>query len=99
MANTVAHGEQSFRREIGPRLGGEIDAARQRVGLTFREAAARIGISYGYLAELCQGRRCPSRGVAAAIIAVLPMTREAAEELMAVAVERRDWQQRDQPGF
>jgi hypothetical protein len=37
--------------------------------------------------------------VAAAIIAVLPMTREAAEELMAVAVERRDWQQRDQPGF
>ena len=77
------------RREIGPRLGGEIDAARRRAGLTFRQAAPRIGISAGYLCELTKGRRCPSTWVAEDIIAELPMTAGAAEELRIVAVERK----------
>lgn len=85
--------ENAHRREIGPRLGSEIDAARSRAGLTFREAARRIGISAGYLCELTKGRRCPSTGVAEDIVAVLPMTAGAAEELRRVAVERK-WPRR-----
>ena len=85
--------ENTYRREIGPRLGGEIDAARRRAGLTFREAAQQIGISAGYLCELTKGRRCPSREVTESIILVFPMSAGAAEKLRSVAVVPR-WPRR-----
>jgi transcriptional regulator with XRE-family HTH domain len=64
-----------------------------RHGLSFRQAAQRIGIGYGYLSDLEHSKRCPSVSVARALIEGLDLDAELAARLLdqAVPVSGRDW--------
>jgi transcriptional regulator with XRE-family HTH domain len=76
------------RREIGPELGAELKAARQRAGLTYRAAAQRIGIAPGYLWCLEAGVRAPRIDTADRIIDSLRLEDDVADRLLdAVAPE------------
>jgi transcriptional regulator with XRE-family HTH domain len=66
---------------------------REARGWTQRDVASRVGIDRAYLAHLEAGRRAPSRSVAEALIAVLALPADLAEQLRSAAVPNagRDW--------
>ena len=79
--------ERHHTRNTLPRdVAAELKSARERSGLTFREAAARAGISHGFLGELCQGRAAPSRAVAERIIEALGIDDDNAHDLLEASV-------------
>ena len=61
------------RNAIGPVLGAEIRAARERAGLGVREAARRLRIEHSYLIALERGERAPSAWTAGRLIEVLAL--------------------------
>ena len=68
----ATHGEHSSAPIHGVRqrhtLSGDaavmLAAARKRHGWSLRQAAARVGVAFGYIAMLEVGKRAPSRTVA-----------------------------------
>jgi transcriptional regulator with XRE-family HTH domain len=60
--------------------------ARQRCGLGQREAGRLAGLSQGYLSHLEHGTRTPSRAVAEALAAVLPLSPAERHQLYGIAV-------------
>jgi transcriptional regulator with XRE-family HTH domain len=61
------------RNAIGPALGAEIRAARERARLGVREAARRLRIEHSYLIALERGERAPSAWTAGRLIDVLAL--------------------------
>jgi transcriptional regulator with XRE-family HTH domain len=74
-------------------FGGVLRAARLARGWSYRVAADRIGISFGFLAELERGNRCPSESVAWLLVDRLGLSGGAAAAVCAAAVPDagRDW--------
>lgn len=70
---------------IGPQIGAELRAARQRRGLGLREAAYRADIAQSYLHALEHGTRAPSGRVAAALAEVLALEAETTAALYGFA--------------
>lgn len=66
-----------------------LKAARARAGMQMRDAAQRAAISPGYLADLENGRRCPSVAVAAELYRVLALTPDEMRLMASVAVAGR----------
>lgn len=87
--------DDSTRHLPPPGFGAVLAAARHRRGWSQRTAAARIGVSNGYLAMLETDRRAPSRTVAEALIETLDLSGDDADIVDDAAVEDAG---RDYPG-
>jgi transcriptional regulator with XRE-family HTH domain len=61
------------RHAIGPALGAELRAARERSGLGLRETARRLRIEHSYLSALERGERAPSGWTARRLVDVLAL--------------------------
>lgn len=66
-------------------LRRRIRQARKAQGLSLRQAAARLGVCYSYVANVELGDRCPRRRVVEALIDVLGLDDDAARQLRACA--------------
>ena len=72
----------SIRGELSPEVGAALKAARNRLGLSLRNAARRAEICNGHLCNLEQARRRPSVTVALRLAAVLQLDEETAMALL-----------------
>lgn len=70
------------RHYLSPDVAAGLRAARLGLGLSFRDAARRVGIGYGYLSELEHSHRCPSVTVAHALITALRLDEDLARQLL-----------------
>lgn len=68
------------RRTLPSDLASELRTARQRL-FGIRHGAKVLGIDRGYLSRLERGLRCPGRGVAERLIAVLGLDEDVADAL------------------
>jgi transcriptional regulator with XRE-family HTH domain len=68
---------------VDPRFGARLREFRRARGLSLRQLAARIPVSYPYISQLEAGLRCPSSTTAARLDAAL----DAGGELAAMVVE------------
>ena len=65
-----------------PRVRGQPANGAARLGLSYRQAAARVGAAVGIVCQLEQGKRSPSVAMAVALIAGLKLDDRAAGRLM-----------------
>jgi transcriptional regulator with XRE-family HTH domain len=70
---------------LSPAVAVELRSARRRLGLSFRSAARRTGVSAGNLCKLEHGQRAPSFKVAEALVGGLGLEPGVAAALMAEA--------------
>jgi transcriptional regulator with XRE-family HTH domain len=70
------------RHYLSADVAAGLRSARRRLGLSFRDAAQRAGIGYGYLCELEHCNRCPSVDVARALIEALGLDADLARRLL-----------------
>lgn len=82
----TAHVENTYRRRLPPEVATMLRRARMRRGWSFRRAAGRAGIAFGYLHMLEAGKRCPSVLVAYSLARALELDDEDRATLMAHAV-------------
>jgi ribosome-binding protein aMBF1 (putative translation factor) len=88
MLTTAPHANRRLwapQRHLAADVAQALHQAHLRTGWSYRHNALRIGISHSHLLRLCQGVRVPSRGVAARLAQVLPLSEEEQERLMEVA--------------
>lgn len=76
------------RRLLPPHLAGELAQAHEHTGWSYREAAAMVGIDFGYYGRLLRGERCPSVDTSERLIEVLGLHPLLARELLRVSVVR-----------
>jgi cyanate lyase len=76
------------RRTLPAYLAEALAAAHTRSGMSYRAAARRLRIDWGYWRRLTRGERCPSVEVAQRIIAALELDDDTAQWLLTEAVER-----------
>jgi hypothetical protein len=74
------------RRHLDGRLADSILAAKEAMGLTWRELAVKTGISRAHLNHLSLGRRVPSYRTTEILVAELDLDEVIAEELRAASV-------------
>lgn len=90
------------RRTLPAELGALLRGARERAGLSVRQAALKASVSFGYLANLEAGTRCPSLRVAEQIAAALQLGDGEREQLLGAAVtdagRNSPWHAAQQPG-
>jgi transcriptional regulator with XRE-family HTH domain len=70
------------RHYLSPEAAAGLQAARRRLGLSFREASERAGVSTGFLWNLEHGKRCPSIDMARCLIAAFDLDAVAAARLL-----------------
>lgn len=92
MENASDHGERSprsyrARHLLSQTVACSLKRALAESQLSYRSAAAEIGITHGYLHALVKGARCPSRTVARGLARVLPLGPAETLALMAEAVD------------
>jgi ribosome-binding protein aMBF1 (putative translation factor) len=94
---TRPHGEQRVHREarryLDPEVAAVLHRARRARGWSYRVAGRRMGVSYGYLAELEAGHRVPSTVVAEVLVDGYGLTDRSAALVRSVAIAGvgRDW--------
>ena len=91
------HGAQS-RRHLPPAwFGPELRRMRRTAGLSLRQAADRVDVSFGYLGQLERGERCSSVVVAASLAWAYGLDVDNRDRLLGVAIPGvgRDWTGRD----
>ncbi|MGN6872250.1 MAG: helix-turn-helix transcriptional regulator, partial [Solirubrobacteraceae bacterium] len=77
---------RTVRRLLPRDLAAALRVARERLGLSRRDAALLAGVSADYLGTLERGRACPSVPVACELAATLSLDPALTERLMRVAV-------------
>jgi len=73
-------------RHLAPHLADAIRAAKEAMGLSWRELAVKTGISRAHLNHLSLGRRVPSHRTTEVLVAELDLDEAVAEELRAASV-------------
>lgn len=73
---------QRQRHYLSPGVAAELRSARRRLGLSFRAAARRTGVSAGALCRLEHAQRAPSIAVAEALVDGLHLPPSVAARLM-----------------
>lgn len=76
---------EDARQRLSPAVGAGLRDARLTLGLSFRAAARRAGVSAGYLCQLEHGSRCPSVAVADALVDALRLDGATADRLFCEA--------------
>jgi transcriptional regulator with XRE-family HTH domain len=81
------------RRYLDPRLAAAIRGAKEESGMSWREIGRECGVSHSFLIQLAHGKRVPSTRTAGAVVDVLDLERDVADELMDAAAPM--WLERD----
>ena len=81
----VAPMDNANRKTLPTTVAAGVGMALTRTGMTFRQAAAKIGTDVGHLHRITRGTRCPSPDVARRLIAVLDLDSATATRLREVA--------------
>ena len=81
-------------------FGAFISAKRKEARLNLRDAARHLGIAYGYLCDIEQGRRPATEGkVVEGISSFLSLSKEEYEQLLDLAADSRQTVPADLPDY